>query len=215
MYMIKPKIAVFVHHPACSVDSVNGLMYALSSHYDFKLFSRDEVEQSFFDDVNIIAFPGGIGDADRFDRLMEYNKDHVNNFVKNGGKYLGICMGAYWAGKGYFNILDNIDAVQYIKRPNTDTRRPHPKALSVNWNGAEERMYFYDGCALIGSNINAIATYKNNDAMAIIQDNIGLIGCHPESQEYWYNKSYLKPHWHQGRHYELLLDFVLKLDMRV
>ena len=207
----KPKIAVFVHQPACSVDSANGIILALSSVYSFKLFSRDEIEPTFFDDVDMICIPGGIGDADRFDSLMKYNYDAVRNYVKQGGKYLGICMGAYWAGSDYFNILTGIDTVQYIKQPNTDTRRPHPKAIEVNWLGSLERMYFYDGCAFVGNNINAIARYKNNDPMAIIQSNIGLIGCHPESQEYWYNKNYLKPHWHKGRHYKLLLDFVQKI----
>lgn len=211
---MKPKVAIFVHQPACSVDSINGLILALNSRYDFKLFSKDEVESTFFNDVECVCVPGGIGDADRFKHLMKYNKDHVRNFVKQGGKYLGICMGAYWAGKHYFNLLDHVNVVQYIKRPHTDTRRPHPKAISVNWQGQEERMYFYDGCAFVGSNLNTIATYKNGDPMAIVQNNIGLIGCHPESQQYWYNKNYLKPHWHQGRHYNLLSEFIQLLDGR-
>ena len=47
--------------------------------------------------------------------------------------------------------------------------------------------------------------------MAIIQNNIGLIGCHPESDEYWYDKPYLKKYWHNFIHHKLLLDFVDKL----
>lgn len=73
-------------------------------------------------------------------------------------------------------------------------------------------MYFYDGCAFTGSGPKQIiATYANGDAMAVIQSRIGLIGCHPESQEFWYDKRYLKPHWHQGQHNQLLLDFVSQL----
>jgi hypothetical protein len=46
--------------------------------------------------------------------------------------------------------------------------------------------------------------------MAIIQDRIGLIGCHPESEPAWYSEyhSWMKPHWHDGKHHELLLNFV-------
>lgn len=208
---MKHKIALFVHQPLCSVDSLNGIMLALNSQYTFKLFSKDEIEETFFNDVDIVCIPGGLGDADRYDILMKHNYKHIRNFVSSGGKYLGICLGAYWAGKHYFNILKNTEPVQYIKRPNTDTRRPHAKAISVTWLGKKERMYFYDGCTFVGNNANPIATYANNDPMAIIQDNIGLIGCHPESQEYWYNKSYLKPHWHNGDHYKLLLNFVNQL----
>lgn len=201
-------IALFIHQPVCAVDSANGIIKALSPQHSFKLFSIDEVETTFFDDVDCVCFPGGIGDADRFDRLLRYNKDAVKSFVNRGGKYLGICMGAYWAGKHYFDILDSVDAVQYIKRPNTDTHRPHAKAMPVSWNNESYRMYFYDGCSFTGSKFKTVATYPNMDPMAIIQNNIGLIGCHPESQQYWYNKKYLEPHWHQGIHYKLLLEFI-------
>jgi len=201
-------IAIFVHQPACSVDSVNGIIKSLSPQHSFKLFSKDEVESTFFDDVDCICIPGGIGDADRFDTLMKYNEEHVVRYVKQGGRYLGICMGAYWAGPDYFDLLNNVKVEQYIRRPKTDTHRPHPKAMPVLWNGEQHRMYFYDGCAFEGTGFKTIATYPNMDPMAIIQNRIGLIGCHPESSQYWYNKKYLEPHWHRGIHYKLLLEFV-------
>jgi hypothetical protein len=56
-----------------------------------------------------------------------------------------------------------------------------------------------------------IARYVNNDPMAIIQGNIGVIGCHPESLEYWYDKKYMEKRWHKGHHHELLLGFVDEL----
>ena len=202
------RIALFLHQPICAVDSANGIIKALSSYYNFKLFSRDEVESSFFDDVDCVCFPGGFGDADRFDRLLRWNRDAVRTFVNRGGKYLGICMGAYWAGEYYFDLLPNISVEQYIRRPNTCTRRPHPKAMPVQWKGNNERMYFYDGCAFVGDNVDVVATYSNNDPMAIIHKNIGLIGCHLESEQWWYDKQYLEPHWHRGIHHNLLLDFV-------
>ncbi len=205
------KIALFIHQPICAVDSANGIIEALTPHYQIKLFSRDEVEPTFFDDVDVVCFPGGYGDCDRFDRLLEWNEDLIKKFLNRGGKYLGICMGAYWADEYYFNILDDVRVVQYIKQPNTDTRRPHPKAMPVTWNGIPKRMYFYDGCAFVGQGFDTVATYANGDAMAIIQDNIGLIGCHPESEQSWYDKSYLKAHWHNKEQYQLLLEFVNQL----
>jgi hypothetical protein len=124
-------------------------------------------------------------------------------------------MGAYWAGSHYFNILDSVDAVQYLKRPGTDTRRPHAKNLSVTWNGVPEKMFWYDGCALVGDStkFETYATYINGDAMAIYQNKIGIIGCHPESQPFWYDEyySWLKGKYHGGRHHKLLLDFTNQL----
>ena len=208
----KTKIALFVCDPKCSVQSSNGVMDALSENYNFKLFSKNEVENGFFDDVDMVVFPGGSGDSDSYDTILKNNKDVVVDFVTRGGKYLGICMGAYWAGKDYFDILDDVDSLQYIKRPNTDTRRPHAKDIKINWQGTDTTMFFYDGCAMVGDgHYETIATYANGDAMAIIQKNIGLIGCHPESQQFWYDSySWLKGKYHNGEHHEILLDLIDK-----
>ena len=212
------KIALFVCDPKCSVQSTNGVMNALSSNYNFKLFSKNQVEEGFFDDVDMVVFPGGMGDSDSYNTVLKNNKDVVVDFVTRGGKYLGICMGAYWAGKDYFNILDKVDAVQYIKRPNTCTRRPHAKNMPIMWKNQPYDMFFYDGCALVGGDMSpyeTIATYSNGDNMAIIQNRIGLIGCHPESEQFWYDGySWLKGKYHNGTQHELLLNFVNELMQR-
>lgn len=212
---MKPIIALFVADPFCSVQSVNGIITALGNDYTFKLFSKNEVEQGFFDGIDIVAVPGGFGDASSFDRLFKANQNSVKKFVAQGGKYLGICMGAYWAGSYYLNLLDSVDAEQYINRPNTDTRRPHAKDINIVWQGHPNRMFFYDGCALVGdtNKFNTIATYANGDAMAVIQNNIGLIGCHPEADQFWYD-SYT---WLRGKYaskHSLLLEFVDQLMRR-
>jgi len=211
---MKPTIALFLYDPKCSIQSGNGIIKALQNNYNFKIFGINELEDDFFDGVDIIAVPGGIGDASSFNRAFKYSGERVKKFVANGGAYLGICMGAYWAGKNYFDILDSVDAVQYITQPNTDTRRPHAKAIDVTWNQHPERMFFYDGCALVGdtTKFNTVATYANGDAMAITQGRIGLIGCHPESEPHWYKSySWLTGQYHNGQHHTLLLDFVNKL----
>ena len=207
-------IALFLHQPRCSVQSGNGIIQSLTPYYKFKIFTRHQLEDNFFDDVDCVAFPGGMGDADTYDWMLKENAPRIRTFVNRGGRYLGICMGAYWADRNYFNILNNVRAVQYIKQPHTDTRRPHAKACAITWNGQADRMYFYEGCALVGTGFETVARYANGDAMAIIQNRIGLIGCHPESQQFWYDKNYLKPHWHQGRHNQLLQDFVHDLFSR-
>jgi glutamine amidotransferase-like uncharacterized protein len=212
---MKPTIALFIHDPKCSVQSGNGIIKALGSQYNFKIFSKNELEDDFFDDVQMIAVPGGFGDSDSYDRLFNYNAYRVKEFVKNGGHYLGICMGAYWAGKHYLNILDDVEVEQYIKRSNADTRRPHAKNIPIIWNGVDDSMFFYDGCAFGPGQYDIVAKYMNDDPMAIIKGRIGLIGCHPESQLHWYESySWMKGKYHNGRHHTQLLEFVNKLMKR-
>jgi len=208
---MKPTIALFIYDPKCSVQSGNGIIRALQSHYNFKIFGKNELEKVFFDDVDMIAVPGGLGDASSYETAFRYNAEPVRDFVAQGGRYLGICMGAYWAGSHYLNILQDVDAEQYIRRPGADTRRPHAKNISVRWRNRDEKMFFYDGCALTGdqTKFTTVATYTNGDAMAIIQNNIGLIGCHPESEQFWYDSySWMRGRYHRGQHHTLLLDFV-------
>jgi len=210
---MKPKIALFLHQPKASIQSGNGIITALSSHYDFKIFTKHEIERGFFKDVDIVAFPGGFGDSDSYDYLLQHHVKQIRRFVQRGGKYLGICMGAYWADQDYFNLLEGARAVQYIKRPSTDTKRPHAKAIDVKWQRKPHKMFFYDGCAIVGdrSKFKTIATYANGDPMAIIQGRIGLIGCHPEAEYNWYQlQSWMKREWHGGQH-DLLLHFIDQL----
>jgi hypothetical protein len=47
--------------------------------------------------------------------------------------------------------------------------------------------------------------------MAIIQGRVGLIGCHPEAQRFWYDEySWLQRHWSGGQQH-LLQQFVQTL----
>ena len=204
------KIALFVAHPYCSVQGYNGIIQSLESRYNFKLFTKHKVEDNFFDDVDAVMFGGGLGDSDSFKHLLKENKRDVKNFVRSGGKYIGICMGGYWAGSEYFNLLQDCDSVQYIKQPNTDTRRPHAKNLDVMWEGRKEKMFFYDGFAVTDGDYEIVAKYMNDDAMAVIQNNIGIIGCHPEATNHWYDSySWMKGKYESKHH--LLLDFVQKI----
>ena len=206
-------IALFLHQPKCSVQSGNGIIKALHPYYKFKIFTKHELEDDFFDDVDMVLFPGGVGDADSWDSLLKFHKSRIQEFVANGGRYLGICMGAYWADNTYFGLSSDFKVDQYITRPNTDTKRPHAKQIKVTWDDKPEELFFYDGCAIFGdeSKYDVVARYPNGDAMAIIQNRIGLIGCHPEAEQHWYDEySWMRKRWNGSKNY-LLLDFVNKM----
>ena len=212
------RIALFQHHPECSVDCATGMYNALDSDYEFVTFDEQGLTAELLSTVDIIAFPGGIGDADSYYSFIGRRAGNlIEQFVNNGGHYLGICMGAYWAGHHYLDILDGVKCQQYIKRPDADLKRSFGTVVPVKWLGQDENVYFYDGAVGGGDTdkFDVIATYANGEPAAIIQGRVGLIGPHPESLEYWYNPPYgyprLKDHWHKGRHHALLLDFVNRL----
>ena len=183
-------------------------MAALSPMAEIKLFSRHKVNAGFFDDVDLVVFPGGDGEATTFRSILKPNLPDVQSFMQRGGKYLGICMGAYWADPYYFNLLKVTRCVQYIKRPEADIRSSYGTTAPVVWRGQAHRMYFYDGPTFLGGQFDTVATYANGDPMAIVQGSVGLVGCHLESQANWYTKKYMQPQWHDNKHHFMLAQFV-------
>lgn len=209
-------VAIFLNPPECSEDSCEGIRIALESQYSIRTFGVDECNAATLATADVVAFPGGIGDASSYDQFFRRKaQSAVADYVEGGGHYLGICMGAYWAGSHYFDLLDGVDAVQYIRRPDADIRRSYSTVAPITWNGQSENIYFYDGCAMVGdeSRFTTVGRYANGDPCAIIQGNVGIIGPHPESQEYWYQTpwQYINQYWHSGRHHDLLLEFVNRL----
>jgi glutamine amidotransferase-like uncharacterized protein len=206
-------IALFVQHPKCSVQSTNGVIKALGKDYNYKVFTKHETEDDFFDNVDLICFPGGVGDADSYTVCFKHHERSIRRYIRNGGRYLGICMGAYWADRNYLDIMDSVECKQYIRRPNTCTRRSYSKAVDCDWNGRQDKFFFYDGPAFVGdeSRYEVVARYTNGDPAAIIQGKIGLIGPHLEAEEYWYDKPYLHKHWNDNQHHALLREFVNRL----
>lgn len=212
---MKPAIAIFRHDPECSQECIDGMVEALSGDFKIKTFDETEFHANTFDEVDIVAFGGGIGDARRYyDFFKRREGNAIADFVSRGGKYLGICMGSYWAGRDYFDLLTGLEPVQYIKAPNADVRRSYATVAKITWGEREEQMFFYDGCTYIGDGrCQLVARYANGDPMAIIQGRVGLIGCHPESLESWYQGryKYINKHWHEGRHHDLLVSFTKRL----
>ena len=211
-------IAIFKNHPECSNQCVSGMVAALAPNYRIRVFSVNSDLNYILSKSDCVAFPGGFGDADSYYKFFKRRHGNaVADFVANGGKYLGICMGQYWAGSDYFDILDGIDVVQYIRMSDSDIKRPYGTVSKVTLeNNKKENMFFYDGGVIVNKSNNASykikATYDNGRPMAIIQGNVGIIGCHPESEQYWYEiYPYIKKYWHRGRHHKWLLKFVDEL----
>lgn len=213
---MRTKLALFNHHPECSIDCCNGMVEALAPDYRVDLFTKDQFNRVILKDYAAVMFPGGIGDSHtHYNFFTRRQGNMLAEYIEAGGKYVGVCMGAYWAGPWYFDLLEGIDVVQYIKRPGAEIKRSYGTVANVTWCDSEYtlneyNMFFYDGCTFIGdeNTFSTVARYANGDPMAIIQGNIGLIGCHPESEHYWYTKKYLKKYWHKREHHKLLKQFV-------
>jgi glutamine amidotransferase-like uncharacterized protein len=185
--------------------------------YPYLKLNADNLEKA-----DCLVMPGGLGDSDQFDQKLYRKKKIVQNYVASGGRYLGICMGGYFAGHHYFDILTNVEAVQYIKRKGSSTKKSTPVVIDLTWgNNNNCPMYFFDGAAFIPKNCDhmpakIISRYQNGDVAALMQPFgrgiVGVIGPHPEAQKWWfYTNEHIKHRWKDSVQDKLFLNFVKKL----
>jgi len=209
---MKPTIAIFIHDPHCETECALAMIEGLVSDFNVRTFGLDELNYEFLMPFDAVAFPGGMGDAADFYEI--FNNGHIRtikSYLRDGGKYFGICMGAYWAGPDYFNIVGDMSVEQYIERPNNEIGHEGPTVADITWLGQPDVMYFYDGCAMTGDSMEVVATYANGDAMAVIKNGVGIIGCHPESQQWWFELDMIPHYLYNTKHKQLMSDFVKRL----
>ena len=209
---MKPTIAIFIHDPQCETECALGMIDGLVRDFDIRTFGIDNFNIEFLRTVDAVCFPGGMGDADDFwDIFTEDHIDALHTFIGvYNGKYFGICMGAYWAGPNYFDVAVDLEIGQYIERPTADIDYAGPTVAEIDWGNYTTMMYFYDGCAILGDNMDVIATYANGDPMAVIQGNVGMIGCHPEALEWWYEEGNMN-NLYDPKHAQLMSNFLKDL----
>ena len=211
---MRPTIGLFHKHPHASAECCVAMLKVLSDRFRVELLGPEECTYRKMKKMKIVAFPGGVGEADEWSRIFLERADEVRTFVQKGGGYLGVCMGAYWAGEDYFGLVPGTRIEQYIRSEGAEIRRSYPTTAAVRWDGTLEQMFFWDGPAFSGEVGDPVARYANGAVMAMRRGNVGLVGCHPESQQDWYGRKYLRSRWHGGRHGTLLREFVHTLCVR-
>lgn len=92
---------------------------------------------------------------------MKPYKKAIQNFVSNGGRYLGFCLGAYFAGTPGFDFLPSGDNTnEECTQPGASVKNRSNTIIEVDWHfttGAkagetETRwMFFQDGASQYSS----------------------------------------------------------------
>lgn len=76
----------------------SGRLKALIDTFDpschTKLIRSKDIANNVLDSIDVVVFPGGLA-SDTYKCLTEKGRKKINEFVFNGGGYIGICAGAY------------------------------------------------------------------------------------------------------------------------
>ena len=153
------------------------------------------------DDMLVIG--GGIPNSDgewiiKQDLVKVGAFDWLKSFIANGGRYVGICAGAYlteeWIDKNLGESGKGLDIFPG-KIDNYSKRSKSTKFLLTEWPdmGTKRWVYFQDGPAFypdMNSNVKVLATYTADETPAAVtytygKGKVGLISPHLEADEEW------------------------------
>jgi glutamine amidotransferase-like uncharacterized protein len=144
--------------------------------------------------VKVYAQPGGGDDVKQAFTLLQADTPAIRNFIRAGGRYLGVCMGAYLAGNPGFNLLSRYghagDTGEYVGK---DAKTPADTVLRIKWQGNWHPIYFQNGPYFDVSpkRVTVLARYTTGQIAMMTapygQGKIGVSGPHPEATPSWYS----------------------------
>ncbi|WP_328611626.1 BPL-N domain-containing protein [Amycolatopsis sp. NBC_00345] len=145
-------------------------------------------------EADLYVQPGGGADLEGTWQHLSGSAEVVRDWVRNGGSYLGLCFGAYLAGRSPgFDLLPG-DTTGYAGTPGASVPDDRDTVVAVTWQGRPRHMYFQDGPAFALDNdadATVLATYPDGRAAVVVtpygKGRVGVSGPHPEADESWYD----------------------------
>jgi hypothetical protein len=141
--------------------------------------------------ADLYVQPGGQEVEPAYRRLHAY-RDVVRDYVTDGGRFLGVCLGGYLAGSTPgFGLLPG-DAERYIELPGASVRHDGEAVIPLFWRGEYREVYFQDGPHFVLDEQHdgmVLARYSNGAIAAAVhpfgQGTVGVVGPHPEAPLDW------------------------------
>lgn len=141
------------------------------------LYREDLKRPETYRKITILYFPGGWSGYYTED-LSGKPAKLIRNFVKNGGRYLGVCAGAYfaskevvWEGNIYHPPL-KLFAGRAIGPIVRLAPWPLYTVTTLIWEGQMRKAFYYGGPYFEGKG-DVLATYSINSRPAVIKFNYG------------------------------------------
>ncbi|MFG2848442.1 BPL-N domain-containing protein [Kitasatospora sp. NPDC048296] len=129
-------------------------------------------------------------------RESGFRPELIRDYVRGGGRYLGLCMGGYLAGDPGYDLLPG-DSGEYIKTAGATVTDDKDHLTDVTWRGHRQPMYFQDGpyFDVNGPGTDVLARYTNDRIAAVVAPygtgRVAVSGPHPEAPADWYTSYHL------------------------
>lgn len=193
------RVAVYRGYASCDncSETVKSAIENIDSRYRVDFVGpgeRIDISTESLAGYDIYVQPGGGQDIPgALNSLGDDRVAAIQSYVAHGGRYLGLCMGAYLADASNIGLIPH-DLDSEVGRPGFPVKTIDDEAVAVRWDGRRESVFFQDGPYLWPASGDAgfreIARYENGDlAAARYSHGKGLVvltGPHPEADEAWF-----------------------------
>lgn len=140
--------------------------------------------------------PGG-GQLRRAYRTLRRAAPLLRAHVSSGGRYLGVCLGAYLAGRTPGFALLPGDTDRYIGSPGATITTDRDTVIDLTWDGTSREIFFQDGpwfdLDRRRGPADVLAVYDNALPAAVVapygRGAVGAVGPHPEATADWFTDS--------------------------
>lgn len=201
--MEKKRTAAVYRGPAAPGDCPTIVADALEKTYKILFVGpedHDPIDAIESGMIDVWLQPGGGDDVDEgWDAIKPFHRQ-LRKWVMDGGRYVGICMGAFLAGtEPGLGLLPKAgaDSIVYIETDGADVTDLDEALITVTWRGKQRDIYYQGGPAFeleedAEEEAEIVATYSNDEIAALIvpcgRGAVGVIGPHPEAPQAWYDE---------------------------
>lgn len=193
------RVAVYTGPASCEdcSETAKTAIENLGARYHVDLIGVKEITPENLSRYDVYVQPGGGQDIPA--ALASFGDERVEaiqEYVAGGGRYLGLCMGAYLAsGSGIGLIPHELDSE--VGRPGFPVDTIESTAVTTQWNGHRTSIFYQDGPYMLRSpndpGFKSIATYENGDIAAarysFKKGVVVLSGPHPEAGKDWFEEA--------------------------
>jgi glutamine amidotransferase-like uncharacterized protein len=144
-----PLALVYVNPPFADEDDAKDLAVMLrKSRYRFRVqfvgSQSNPLTAEQLRHAALFGFPGGELEEETAKRDFAHEIPLVQNFVANGGRFLGVCAGGFVIGKEGFDVFPGkVDS--YVGSPGAQAKDDKDQAIQINWMGRQRTVDFQDG----------------------------------------------------------------------
>jgi glutamine amidotransferase-like uncharacterized protein len=197
------KVAIYKGPGACDgcPEALASVVQGLGHEVEF--VAPADLNSKLFSRIRLFVQPGG---SDRLKDTLEVLSPEsltaIRDYVLGGGKFLGVCAGAYLAAQWTIDEKQKISGYNLLPGYVVDEEDDVTAKLKlIRWQNQTVPMYFQDGPNLDGfelADAEVWAYYADTGHKAALfakagKGFVGLLGPHPEATPDWFEEDHVEP----------------------